>query len=285
MPDEALKLSWEQVRDLLRLAPEGKVYGVPRGGQIVAGLLGRAVDTPEEADVIVDDIVDSGATRKAWEEKTGKPFWALVDKVQNPDPRWVVFPWEASPEQDVEQNVTRLLQYIGEDPKRQGLLDTPKRVIKALRDMTKGYAQDPKEILARVFSEENHDGIVILDHIEFVSMCEHHMMAFMGHAHIGYIPAPGKGVVGISKLARLVDCFARRLQVQERMTAQIAQAIDDCLEPLGVVVMLEARHSCVCARGVGKQSSMMRTQQVRGVFMDKPEARAEFLSMVFGGQK
>lgn len=184
-------------------------------------------------------------------------------------------------EVEAENAVVTLLQHIGEDPERDGLQDTPSRVVRALTDMTAGYRQDPKEILERVFAEE-HDELVTLDHIEFVSMCEHHMMAFMGHAHVGYIPAKGKGVVGISKLARLVDCFARRLQVQERMTGQIAKAIQEVLEPVGVAVIVEARHSCVCARGVGKQSSVMRTSAMLGAFREKPEARAEFLQIVRG---
>lgn len=272
-------MTWSEVYERLKTAPPGKLYGVPRGGQVVAGLTGRAVDTIEEADAIVDDIVDSGATRGRY-ANTGKPFWALVDKTgADADVGWVVFPWEGSQEQSVEDNVLRLLQFIGEDAARDGLRDTPKRVVKALREMTVGYKQDPKEILGRVF-EDNHDQLVTLDHIEFVSMCEHHMMAFMGQVHVGYIPR--KNIAGISKLARLVDCFARRLQVQERMTRQVAEAIQQHLDPVGVAVVVEARHSCVCARGVGKQSSVMRTSAMLGAFRDKPEARAEFLKIVGG---
>lgn len=181
-----------------------------------------------------------------------------------------------------EDAVKALLCDVGEDPGRDGLLDTPRRVVKALREMTTGYKQEPREILGRVFSDD-HDQLVTLDHIEFVSLCEHHMMAFMGQAHVGYIPGPGRGVVGISKLARLVDCFARRLQVQERMTRQIAQALHEHLQPLGVAVITEARHSCVCARGVGKQSSMMRTSVMLGVFRDKPGVRAEFMGLIDRG--
>ena len=276
-----LEMSWTEVYRRLKDAPAGKLWGVPRGGQIVAGITGRAVDRIEDADVIVDDIIDSGATRKRYGDK---PFWGLFDR-QGRDAGqegWVVFPWEASDSTaDPAENVKRLLQFIGEDPARNGLLDTPRRVVKALGEMTVGYKQDPIKILARVFGED-HDELVTLDHIEFVSLCEHHMMAFMGQAHVGYIPRPGNGVVGISKLARLVDCFARRLQVQERMTRQIAEAIQEGLDPLGVAVVVEARHSCVCARGVGKQSSVMRTSSMTGVFRDKPEARAEFMEIIRG---
>jgi GTP cyclohydrolase I len=150
-----------------------------------------------------------------------------------------------------------------------------------LIEMTAGYKQDPAKILSRIFRVE-HDELITLDHIEFTSMCEHHMMIFAGQVHVGYIPAPRKGVVGISKIARLVDCYAKRLQVQERMTQQIAGAIQDHLEPLGVAVVIEARHYCVCARGVGKQSSIMRTSSMLGVMRDKPEARAEFLKIIKG---
>lgn len=247
---------------------------MPRGGAIVAGLTGRAVDHIEDADVIVDDIVDSGATRERY-RATGKPFWSLLGK----QTEWVVFPWEgADPGADPAENVTRLLQFIGEDPARDGLVNTPRRTVKALQEMTIGYKQDPKGILGTVF-QDTHDQLITLDHIEFVSLCEHHMMTFMGEVHIGYIPS-GNGIVGISKLAHLVDCFARRLQVQERLTRQIAEAIDEHLGPMGVAVVVEARHSCVCARGVGKQSSVMRTSVMLGAFRDKPEARAEFMGLV-----
>lgn len=273
---------WDEIRRRLVDAPPGKLYGVPRGGAIVAGLAGRAVDRIEDADAIVDDIIDSGKTREIYAQYK-KPFWALVDRlgrdaVPNAPAGWVVFPWDAAPELDPQQNVVRLLQYIGENPTRDGLKDTPRRVVKALTEMTAGYKQDPATILGRVF-EDTHDQLITLDHIEFVSMCEHHMMAFMGQVHVGYIPRPGKGIVGISKLARLVDCFARRLQVQERMTRQVAETIEKHLEPIGVAVVIEARHSCVCARGVGKQSSVMRTSVMLGVFREKADARAEFLSL------
>jgi GTP cyclohydrolase I len=279
-----VKLAWEDVYQRLKGAPAGRLFGVPRGGAIVAGLTGRAVDSPLDADCIVDDIVDSGATREKYLRGFNKPFWSLVDRSRpNGDDLpagWIHFPWEEEdPVADPATNVIRLLEFLGEDPKRDGLVATPRRVVKALQDMTSGYGQDPCKILGRVF-QVDYDELVTLDHIEFVSMCEHHMMAFMGQAHIGYIPGASKGVVGISKLARLVDCFARRLQVQERMTRQIAGAINQHLQPLGVAVVVEARHTCVCARGVGKQSSVMRTSAMLGVLRDRPEARAEFLSLV-----
>lgn len=175
--------------------------------------------------------------------------------------------------------VQQLLQLLGENPGRDGLVETPLRVARALRDMTAGYRIDPAEILATSF-DEKHDGLITLDHIEFVSMCEHHMMAFMGHVHIGYLPNDAGRVVGVSKLARLVDCFAKRLQVQERMTAQIARALEEHLKPQGVAVIAEARHSCVCARGVGKQSSVMRTSVMIGSMRESHAARAEFMQLV-----
>lgn len=276
-----LYITWPEVYERLKGAPGGRLYGIPRGGQIVAGLTGRAVDRIEDADVLVDDIVDSGRTRKEW-AKYKLPFWSLVDKIAEGVTPWVHFPWEREPDVDVEHNVVRLLEMLGEDPNRDGLRDTPRRVIKSLRDLTSGYRQDPQEILARVF-DVDHDALITLDHIEFTSLCEHHMLPFFGHAHIGYIPRAGRGVVGISKLARLVDCFARRLQVQERMTRQVAEAIQGKLDPVGVAVVIEAKHHCVCARGVGKQNSMMRTSTMLGVMREAHEARAEFLQIIQGG--
>jgi GTP cyclohydrolase I len=177
-----------------------------------------------------------------------------------------------------EMQVQRLLLSLGEDPTRDGLKDTPARVVRALQEMTSGYRQDPKEILGRVFKDE-HDELVTLDHIEFYSLCEHHLQVFSGHVHIGYIPGK-RGIVGISKLARLVDCFARRLQVQERLTRQIAEAINTNLKPRGVGVVIEAQHLCCRARGIRKQSSVMRTSVMTGMLRQSHAARAEFLQLV-----
>lgn len=176
------------------------------------------------------------------------------------------------------EGVRALLLMVGEDPERDGLVDTPKRVAKALLEMTSGYSADPEEILGTVFKSDC-DEMVVLKDIPFVSMCEHHMLPFTGHAAVGYIPKQGNGVVGISKLARLVDCYARRLQIQETMTHQIARAIQDVLDPVGVGVRVEAVHSCMSCRGVMKTSSMV-TSALLGAMRKDAAVRAEFFSLV-----
>lgn len=177
----------------------------------------------------------------------------------------------------ITQNIRNILTYIGEDVEREGLKDTPERIIKSWDKLYGGYKQDYKKILSKQFYEGKCDQMVILKDIEFYSTCEHHMIPFSGRVHIGYIPS--ESVVGISKLARLVEVFSRRLQIQERMTEQIADAIDEVLKPKGVIVIVEGRHLCMIARGVEKQNSTMTTSAIRGVF-NKSESRNEFLQLV-----
>lgn len=176
-------------------------------------------------------------------------------------------------------NIADTIDFIGDDSSREGVIDTPKRVMKSWDELYAGYKQSPQEILERTFDSDGYDQMVILRDIEFYSMCEHHMLPFFGKAHIGYIPE--KRVVGISKLARLVDCFGRRMQIQERLTKQIADAINDCLSPKGVAVMIEAKHLCMVSRGVNKQNSVMVTSELLGC-MRTNEARSEFLKLVKG---
>lgn len=185
-----------------------------------------------------------------------------------------------------EAAVVTLLRYMGEDVSRDGLRDTPARVVRAWREMTAGYSLDPAEILSRTFPLDDDDsgirygGMVVLRDIEIHSMCEHHMLPFVGQAHIVYIPGEDGRVVGVSKLARLVDLYARRLQVQERLTAQIADAIAQHLRAKGVLVVIEASHFCMRMRGVGKQRSEMVTSEVRGVLHDEHSARDEALRLI-----
>lgn len=176
-----------------------------------------------------------------------------------------------------EGSVRRLLRWIGEDPNREGLLYTPARVIKALREMTVGYSQDPQEIMT-TFTEGACDEMVILKDCEFISLCEHHILPFYGKISIGYIPK--NRVIGISKLARMVEIYARRLQIQERLTAQIADAIDENLDPQGVMVVCEARHLCMIGRGIQKKESSMITSAIRGAFRENIETREEFLRLI-----
>lgn len=174
--------------------------------------------------------------------------------------------------------VEGLICSIGEDPERQGLRDTPSRVVKSWSTIFGGYKMDPKEILERRFASEKYDQMIVLRDIEMFSTCEHHMLPFYGKAHIAYIP--NGHVVGLSKLARLVECFARRLQIQERLTQQIADALNEHCQPRGVAVMIEAQHLCMVARGVQKQNSVMSTSALRGLFKDEQKVREEFLCMV-----
>lgn len=178
-----------------------------------------------------------------------------------------------------EAAVRTLLQWAGEDPAREGLLDTPKRVVQAYRDWFSGYAEDPAEYLARTFEEvAGYDELIVLRNIEFSSHCEHHMAPIIGRAHVGYLPT--NKVVGISKLARVVESYARRFQVQEKLTAQIAGCINAVLKPRGVGVVIEAVHQCMTTRGVHKTGVSMITSQMLGQFREDARTRAEFLQFV-----
>lgn len=179
----------------------------------------------------------------------------------------------------ITDEVRHILEFIGEDPRREGLKDTPKRVERAWLEMTSGYKMDIQDCFT-MFEDVKADEMVVLRGTEFVSTCEHHMMPFHGVAHIGYIPN-GK-VIGISKLARILDVYAKRLQIQERICYQVTEALDTFLEPLGSACVLEASHSCMSCRGVGKQNSRMITSSLTGAFREKPEARQEFLQFIKG---
>jgi GTP cyclohydrolase I len=176
-------------------------------------------------------------------------------------------------------HVRSLLAFIGEDPTREGLLDTPKRVVKAMHEHYRGYAMDPAEALSRTFSEvEGYDQMVLLTDIDIQSHCEHHMVPFVGKAHVAYIP-DGK-VVGLSKLAKVVEIFSKRLQVQEKLTAQIAEAIQTHLNPLGVAVVIECRHFCMCYRGVHQPRAWTTTSKLTGIFLKNMATREEFLRLI-----
>src|SRR5512133_1213425 len=180
---------------------------------------------------------------------------------------------------EAEAAVRTLLRWAGEDPSREGLIDTPKRVVDAYTDWFSGYAIDPREYLGRTFEETSgYDEMVVLRDIEFESHCEHHMAPIIGRAHVGYLPT-GK-VVGISKLARVVDVFARRFQVQEKMTAEIASCINDVLQPSGVGVVIEAAHECMTTRGIHKRGVSMITSKMLGSFRSDARTRNEFLTFI-----
>ncbi|MDD9993139.1 MAG: GTP cyclohydrolase I FolE [Rhodospirillales bacterium] len=180
---------------------------------------------------------------------------------------------------EAEQAVRVLLRWAGDDPEREGLLDTPKRVARAYEEYFRGYSQDPYAILRRTFEETNgYDEMVVLRDIDFRSHCEHHVAPIVGRAHIGYLP--DHRVIGISKLARVVDVYARRLQIQEKLTAEIADAIETVLQPRGVGVVIEAAHHCMTTRGVSKEGVLMVTSRMLGTFRSDPKTRREFLSMI-----
>jgi GTP cyclohydrolase I len=181
--------------------------------------------------------------------------------------------------EEAEQAITTLLLWVGEDPAREGLRGTPRRVARAFEDWCSGYGEDPVAFLRKTFEEvDGYDEMIVLRDIPFESHCEHHMAPIIGKAHVGYLP--DHKVVGISKLARVVNAFARRLQVQESMTAQIAHCIQDVLKPKGVGVIIEAEHQCMTTRGVHKHGVSMITSQLLGQFRSDPRTRSEFMSIV-----
>lgn len=258
-----------------------KVYGVPRGG-IYAALLVKAawpegvqlVDSVEAADCCVDDIIDSGATRDRY-LGPGRPFFALFTK--KADEGWYIFPWEqAAPEKDGEDCYRRLIEMV-DNVQREGLRETPSRAFRAFRELTHGYFHDPREVLKKTFASEGDEMIVMRD-IQFFSLCEHHLLPFFGKVHIGYLPK--HVIAGASKLVRTVDVLSRRLQIQERLTSQIADTIQEALSPLGVIVVVEALHLCMAMRGI-KQQTTFRTTACRGIFL-RADVKDEFLAALKG---
>ena len=261
-----------------------KVYAVPRGG-IPARLALFALDSAEvfkveedwtKADVIVDDLIDTGKTIEQFGDHYVE---ALIDKrswAHGND--WIVWPWEGDAVGGIEDNIRRLLQYVGEDPSRGGLEETPKRVAKAWKEWCSGYDQDPAAVL-KTFEDgaEGVDEMVVVKDIPFYTHCEHHMAPFFGTATIAYLP--NQKIVGLSKLSRLLDIYAKRLQVQERLGCQVADAIMEHLGALGCGVVITARHLCMESRGIKKQGSETVTSALRGVFKEDPAVRAEFLAL------
>lgn len=292
-----IRLPWADIEhEATRLADRNagralsSIYGIPTGGAPIAVLVAQRMGLPlvEEPHagrtLIVDDLVDTGTTMARY-ARQGFTCDALYRKPISPTDLapnatlvdgWLSFPWEKD-DGDPTDAVIRLLQHLGEDPTRDGLRETPRRVVKALRELTTGYALDPADVLGTTF-EVAHDEMIVVRNVPFSSLCEHHMLPFTGTATVGYVPAEGGRIVGLSKLARLVDLYARRLQVQERLTDQIAAAIEENLETIGVGVIVRASHTCMSMRGIGKAGEMV-TSRMTGVLRTKPEARAEFLKL------
>jgi GTP cyclohydrolase I len=196
------------------------------------------------------------------------------------EPRAPTSPFPSRPSQaEAEQAVRVLIRWAGDDPGREGLVGTPERIVRAYREYFSGYEEDPVELLQRTFEAvDGYDEIVVLKDIRFESHCEHHLAPFIGKVHIAYLP--NNRVVGISKLARLVDVYAKRLQIQEKMTSQIANTVDGILQPKGVAVIIEAAHQCMTTRGVHKPGVTMVTSRMLGVFRDDPSSRREVLAMI-----
>lgn len=265
-------IGWQEIQAAVSGWDKGlKYYGVPRGGQYIAALL-NPVDTPEQADVICDDLIDSGATMRKWSAQyPGKPFLAAFDK-QELNGAWLRFPWENKGEVELEENILRVIEYF-DDPTREGLHDTPKRYIKFLKEFF-----DVPKFNFTVFDSEQMDEMVLQTNIPFYSLCEHHLAPFFGVAHVAYVPN-GK-IVGLSKLARTVDFYSRRLQNQERITQQIADRIQIELSPIGVAVVLRAQHLCMAMRGVKKHDTWTATSKMTGVFKTDLNCRQEFLNLI-----
>ena len=284
--DRSIKLSWKEIYNAIDLFlnklenKKHKVYGIPRGGQVVAGMLGFCnekiivVDNPNKADIIVDDLYDSGTTYNKWKKLyPDKDFYFLFDKREKEyKGKWLEFPWEESGEKEVEENVIRLLEFYGEDVNREGLKDTPKRYIKFFKEFL-----NPPEWNCTTFESEEYDEIIAQTNIPFYSLCEHHIAPFFGYATIAYIP--DKRIVGLSKLARTLETFSRRLQNQERITTQIAEFLKDKLNPRGVAVILKAKHLCMEMRGVKKHDTWTTTSKMIGFFKDDEKARNEIMQI------
>lgn len=260
----------------------GTIYGVPRGGTLVALELGHRlnlvpIENPEEGCIVVDDLIDSGATMARY---ASHHFVSLITKGEDGYQRgdWIEFWYERPADQDIEDTVRRQLQYIGEDANRPGLKDTPRRVVKMWKEIYRGISTEPPKM---TIFPNRCDGVtydqMIVDTGEYYSMCEHHALPFFGRYWFTYIPVDK--VVGLSKIARIVDHFAARLQVQERLTTQIVDYLEKQLEPLGIGLVMTGKHLCRCMRGVKKDGQML-TSDMRGVLRNKPEARNEFLKFV-----
>lgn len=296
---EKLYISWEEIFHRLQKFDKvlNVVYGVPKGGMILCAFLknARITHDPTQATVILDDIIDSEHTRDHYKKLYPEiRFEALFNPKEegilfNKKQTWLVFPWENDHpcgEESVEENIVRIFQYIGENAERQGLLGTPKRVVKMWKEVFRGYNEKLKPKIT--LFDNGLDGILydqmITDNGEFYSYCEHHMVPFFGQYWFAYIPHPRGKVIGLSKVARIVDFHCAKLQIQERLVHDIVEDLWNGLskgdvEPLGMALVMEAEHLCKTMRGV-KKKGKMKTTKLKGVFRDLPEVRMEFLNAI-----
>lgn len=283
-----MKLTWFAVEQKIREALKdggprdgATVWGVPRGGIHVAQLLCknhgcRMASCASEAEWIVDDVIDSGATRDFWQVVRHKQFWVPIDKTIL-DAGFIVFPWESEEEEEPEPHFRRFIQSMGgmgmsEENQR----ETPARVVRAFSELTSGLGKDPKAILSKRFKVKDLNEMVLVRDIPFWSLCEHHMLPFSGHATVAYIAKDY--AVGLSKIPRLVQCFAKRLQMQERMTEQIASSLIIELNTVGAACLIRGSHTCMKIRGVQSDGEMV-TSALFGVFRDDYAVRQEFLNL------
>lgn len=269
---------------------EIKIYGVPKNGLIVAYTLEKygfkVVNTPNDCDIIVDDLIDSGRTKQKY-DKYQKPFFTLVEKKG----KWIEF-WFENTQQDMEDIIIRQFEFIGENPKRQGLLDTPKRVVKMWKEIFRGYDISQKPKITTFLNGE--DGLtydqMVTDEGLFYSQCEHHMVPFFGQYWFSYIPHPKGKILGLSKVARVVDYYSAKLQIQERLVQEVVDALWDELckdveyKPLGMALIMKGKHLCKCMRGVKKDGNMT-SSELRGAFKEEASARNEFLKLIELGDK
>ena len=275
-----IELTWEDViarieyvKKKNKIKSNTKIYGVPKNGMIIASFFGCInVYEPEKADFIVDDIVDSGKTKRKYKKLyPKKKFIVLFEKDKKNT--WINFPYEKNTKEDHQDLVVRLLQVIGEDPRREGLQDTPRRFIDAFHEFL-----SPPNFAMTTFDVENTDEMIVQLDIPFYSFCEHHLLPFFGKGYIAYVPE--KKIVGLSKLARSLEMFSRRLQNQERITYQVAEFLEKGLNPKGVAVVLKARHMCMEMRGVKTSDTHTITSKLLGSFKSDERTRAEFLNLI-----
>lgn len=263
-------ITWAEIYDrILELnIPDNKFYGIPRGGQVIAGLTGNAVDIIEECDIIIDDVRDSGRTAEKY-KKYGKEIKFLFDK-QTEDLPWLVFPWEHSNGRDFQDDILRVIERF-DDPAREGLKETPRRVAKMYEQLL--IVKEPK---ITIFDANDYDQMIIDRGISYYTLCEHHLLPFFGKVAIGYIP--DKKIIGLSKLARIVDYFSKRLNTQEYFTQNIANYLQDKLKPLGVGVIVTGRHLCKEMRGIKSRGKMI-TSAMLGIFLKEQKVKEEFLML------
>jgi GTP cyclohydrolase I len=270
--NDKINISWEQIYQRVNeLDKSKKYYGIPRGGSVIAGLTLNAVNNIDEADILIDDLIDSGKTKQKYNELyPNKEFIALFDKSKEYQNKWLIFPYEEyDTNKDLEDNVIRILEYFNYDLNNESIKNTPKRFIKMLKETLTS-----KEPEISIFDSNGYSQMITDKGIKYYTFCEHHILPFFGDVKISYIPKDK--IIGLSKLSRIVEYFSKRLNTQEYLTENIADYLMEKLNPLGVGVEITGRHLCKEMRGI-KQSGTMVTTALRGMFYNN-DVKQEFLS-------